>query len=154
VTPGIGTCGWHKPTWFPPDLASISSGILCDFAQVREGLLFVASGGISRVYAAEVPAPLSVMLALLVEIPPDELASVHEIQIAIRRSDTAEDVTRAVLAVQAGGDVYPGENLIVPAVLDLRGVRVSAHGSYDIRITVDGDVGILLTIYVVDKPPG
>ena len=38
---------------------------LCDFAQVREGLLFVSSAGITRVYRESFPAPIGVMLALV-----------------------------------------------------------------------------------------
>jgi hypothetical protein len=134
-------------------LASISAAILCDFAQVREGLLFVVSGGITRRYSAELPAPLGMMLGLLVEIPAQELAQVHDIEIIVKRTDTAEDLARMVAGVQAEGETQPGESLMVPAAVDLRGVAVQVYGSHDVRVTIDGDVGTFLTIYVLDKPP-
>lgn len=148
-----GPPGLPRPTPRPADLANISTSILCDFAQVRDGLLFVCSGGITRRYCAQLPAPLGVMLGLLVEIPPDEPELVHEIQIVVKSNDTAEDIHRSVTGVQARGDTRPGESLMVPAVADLRPIEASAYGSYDIRVIVDGDAGTLLTFYLVDKPP-
>lgn len=94
----------------------------------------------TRVYSAQLPAPLNVMLGLLVEISADELAQVHEIQIAVKRNETAEDIARAVAGVQAEGDTHPGESLVAPAVADLRGITVPAYGSYDVRVTIDGEV--------------
>jgi hypothetical protein len=134
-------------------LASISASILCDFAQVREGLLFVASGGITRAYRPELPAPLMVMLGLLVEIPADEQGRVHEIEIVVKHNDTATDIARVVAGAQAAGDTHPGESLMVPAVADLRMVGVAEYGSYDVRVNVDGNPGTYLTFYVLDKPP-
>jgi hypothetical protein len=136
-------------------LASISSGILCDFAQVRDGLLFVASGGVTRAFRPELPAGLGVMLGLLVELPPGDIELVHELTVVVKQNETAEDIARFVAGVQAQGDTYPGEALIAPLVLDLRNVPVEAYGSYDIRAAVDGELGIHLTFYVADKqPPG
>jgi glutamate-5-semialdehyde dehydrogenase len=38
----------------------VTTAMLADFAQVREGLLFVSSGGITRCYREQLPAPLGV----------------------------------------------------------------------------------------------
>ena len=43
---------------------------ICDFAQVRDGLLSVISAGITRVWRSQYPAPLGVMLALVFEVGP------------------------------------------------------------------------------------
>ena len=95
------------------------------------------------------------MLGLLVEIPAGEYGQVHEIEIVVKRNEMAEDVARAVFGVQATGDTYPGESLMVPAVADLRTLMVPEYGSYDIRANVDGQPGTYLTLYVTDKlPPG
>ena len=135
-------------------MASISAGILCDFAQVRDGVLFVASGGVTRAFRSKLPAGLGVMLGLLVELPPGDIELVHELVVAVKQNETAKDVARLVAGVQAGGDPYPGEALIAPLALDLRSVPVEAYGSYDIRAAVDGELGVHLTFYVTDKPTG
>ena len=44
-------------------LMEVTTAMLSDFAQVREGLLFVSSGGITRCYREQLPAPLGVHLA-------------------------------------------------------------------------------------------
>lgn len=43
---------------------------ICDFAQVREGLLSVLSAGVTRVWQTQYPAPLGVMVALIFELAP------------------------------------------------------------------------------------
>jgi hypothetical protein len=134
-------------------LALLTSAILCDFAQVREGLLFVVGGGITRMARPELPAPLNVMLALVVDVPYDQLNQVHEVVVSIKRTDTAEEVVRLVGGAQIAGDVYPGESLYMPLVFDLRGLAVPAYGSYDVQASVDGGVGTTLTFYMIDKPP-
>jgi hypothetical protein len=130
-------------------LATLSAGVLCDFAQVRAGLLFVMSGGVTRAFRPEIPAELGVMVGLLVEIPADEQGRVHEVEVVVKQNDTATDIVRAVSGVQASAKTHPGESLMVPAVADLRNVTVSAYGGYDVRVHVDGQPGIFLTLYVV-----
>ncbi|MGH9209457.1 MAG: DUF6941 family protein [Acidimicrobiales bacterium] len=133
-------------------MASIQAGILCDFAQVREGLLFVASGCLTRMYRESLPGPLNVMLALVVEIPHDEVDAVHELNIAVKQSSTASELGRVVTALQAGSSVRePGESLWVPVVADLRSGVVPEYGAYDVTMSVDGTPGPYLTFYVVDK---
>lgn len=48
----------------------LASAILCDFAQVREGLLFVSGGGITRIWRETFPAAAGVSLALVFEAHP------------------------------------------------------------------------------------
>ncbi len=49
--------------------------LLCDFAQVREGLLFVSSGGVSRVVQSNYPANPRLHLAMVVHLPAASLGS-------------------------------------------------------------------------------
>jgi len=136
-------------------LTTLTSAILCEFAQVRESMLVVVGGCITRVRRESLPAPLGVMLALVMEIPAGEQAQVHEIVVAVKRPETAEDVLRVVGGVQLSSEhAYPGESLQVPLAFDLRDARVEAYGGYDVVSHVDGNPGPMLTFYVVDKPEG
>jgi hypothetical protein len=137
-------------------LARLTSGIVCDFAQVRERLLFVSSGAITRLYPPSLPAPLGVMLAMVVEVPSEEQDQTHEVRVAVKRNETAERIFEWVAGFQVGSIVAePGESLYVPLVAaEMAGAAVSAVGGYDIRMNVDGNEGPYLTVYVAEKPPG
>ena len=103
---------------------------LCDFAQVRESLLTVASAGITRVWRPQYPAPMGLMLALVIEVAPAEAALPREIRIRVEDSDGKR------LAESSGGfqvDVPPegndpGEVLMLPFAIDFRGVELPAAG--------------------------
>src|SRR6056297_1731064 len=59
--------------------ARLDALILCDFAQVRDGLLFVQSGGLTRLRAGRLPATFRCHVATLVYLPPDEAAAAHHV---------------------------------------------------------------------------
>lgn len=108
---------------------------LCDFAQIREGLLSVASGGITRVWRPQYPARLGIMLALMIEITAVEAAEPREIRVRIENEDGGR------LAEASGGfqlqsppDHDPGEMLNLPIVLDFRDVELPAAGRYQVVV--------------------
>lgn len=108
---------------------------LCDFAQIREGLLTVASGGITRVWRSQYPAKLGIMLALIIEITAVEAVEPREIRIRIENADGGR------LAEASGGfqlqqvpDHDPGEMLNLPLVLDFRDVELPAAGRYQVVV--------------------
>lgn len=91
------------------------------------------------------------MLALMVQVPPDEHAIAHELTVVVKRNDTAEDVARSVTGLQIGSnDAFPGESIQVPVVVNMHGVTVEAFGAYDVRMSIDDEDGPLLTCYVVE----
>ncbi|HEX9260401.1 MAG TPA: hypothetical protein VF855_12750 [Acidimicrobiales bacterium] len=131
-------------------MAEISSAIVCDFAQVREGLLFISSGGITRLRRQSLPAPLGIAVAIVVELPFDEVKDNHTVTARITHVASATDVLRTEVGVQANDPaVEPGESLYVPLVVSLHQVTVSAYGAYDIVVSVDHGVGRTLTVYAV-----
>jgi hypothetical protein len=135
-------------------LAKLTSAIICDYAQVRDGLLFMMSGSITRVFRPDLPAPMGVMLALVMEVPAGEQDQVHEVNVAVKHAGTASEVFRLAGGAQVAGAVtYPGESIYVPMVIDLRMVNAGAYGAFDVVSSVDDNPGPHLTIYVVDKQP-
>lgn len=137
-------------------MAELTAGIVCEFAQVRERLLFVSSGAITRVVHETLPARLGVMLAMVVEVPHDERDRAHDLRVAVYRNDTAQRTFEWVAGFQVTGyAAQPGESLYLPFVAAEMGTApIPVYGGYDIRMSVDGNDGPLLTVYVVDKPPG
>lgn len=116
----------------------VTTGILCDFASIREGLLFVVGGGVTRLRRPTFPAVIGCDVALVLELHPMELTRPHEIELLIQGED-GERVASIMGGFQAGGDPEPGENLLVPVVFDLRNAAVPKPGWYSIEVSVDGN---------------
>ena len=109
---------------------------ICDFAQVREGLLSVISAGINRLWRPQYPAPMGVMLALIVEVAPGEAKIPREIRF---RVETADGVRLAETSAgfQIGApppQTDPGEVMMVPFAVDFRAVQLPAAGRYQIVV--------------------
>ena len=114
----------------------LRTAILCDFAQVREGLLFVASGGISRVIRPSYPAPASFALALMLELDAVEVREPHEIRVRIMAAD--EPIGEMTAGFQINdADLHPGERQNIPVPVNLHNVPLPAPGGYSITISVD-----------------
>ncbi len=113
---------------------------LCDFAQVRDGLLFVCSGGITRVYRESFPAPVGVMLAMVIELSPVEALDAQTVRVRIEDADgqkLAEMVGELKVTVGSGHD--PGELINVPFVADFRPVSLPVPGRYQVAINPEGE---------------
>jgi len=130
--------------------------VVCDFAQVREGLLTICSGGITRVMVPEVPAPLAVMLAALLELGPEDIGPIHEVSWRVSHVEVAATVANGVGAVQvahAPGH-EPGELVQIPLLVDLRHVAVSLLGQHDIKVILDGAAEMeVRSLWVVSRAP-
>lgn len=132
----------------------LQAAVLCDAANVREGLLNILSGGISRAYREELPASLGVVLALLVEVDSDQLELPHEVTVQINDSD-GKLVGRVVGAFQKSPDgelhLEPGEDVLLPTVIDLRPVATLRYGRHRIRVRIDESDPVFLTLYVLHR---
>src|SRR5262245_19619512 len=114
----------------------VTTALLCDFAQVREGLLFVASGGITRCYRAQLPAAFGVELALVIEMDQLESKRPHELQVVILGEDGSQ-YAELKAGFQVGETAAePHEQVAVPLPIDLRPTPVDKYGPYDIKIYV------------------
>ncbi|MCC6338569.1 MAG: hypothetical protein KJ056_02000 [Acidimicrobiia bacterium] len=134
----------------------ITAALLCDFAQVREGLLFVSSGGITRVMRPEYPAPLGVVLALVVDLDPEEHGEQHRVR--VRVIDAHDTVLWDGTAELGVGQVQAetGEHISLPLVVDLRPVALPADGVYRLEVDANGVLRQILRLRAihVPLPPG
>lgn len=116
----------------------LAAAFLCDFAEVREGLLFALGGGITRLWRDAFPASMEASLALLLELHQTEGATQHQLQVLVQGED-GQRVGEVKAAFQMGAaEVDVGENLLLPIALDLRPARLPASGSYTVEIVIDG----------------
>jgi uncharacterized protein DUF6941 len=116
----------------------VAAAFLCDFAEVRERLLFALGGGITRLWRDAFPASMEASLALLLELHQTEGATQHQLQVLVQGED-GQRVGEVKAAFQMGtSDVDVGENLLIPIALDLRPARLPVPGSYTVEIVIDG----------------
>ena len=131
----------------------ISTAILCDFAQVRGGLLFVASGGITRMWRHELPAPMNCYVAIVIEMDQIEAADLHEFKLVVLGQD-GEQYAEMAGAFQAGpGDgSNPTERVAVPLAINLQMVGLPGYGQYDVRVYLDGQHRTTRSFWVASPP--
>ena len=117
--------------------------LLCDFAQVRDGLLFVSSGGVSRVVQASYPANPRLHLAMVVHLPAGALGRSHQVHVRLKYPDTAEVIANAEVAIllHAVSGAYPGEGINVPQVIELAPIQFSRPGQVDVQVSI-GEEGV------------
>ena len=110
----------------------------------------MSSGGITRVTLAELPAPLGIDLAMMIEIQPSEFGLVHELRVTLTQADTAEDAAQFVFAFQVSSStVFPGECVQLPVVAPIRHTPMSKHGPLDVKLSLNGEHAGHTTVYVV-----
>ncbi len=132
----------------------VSTALLCDAASVRENLLFVLGGGITRLFPPSVPAPMNVTLALTISVHRQEVGRPHELAVDVIGEDgqNIAQVRGAFQVPEAPSELGIHELLLLPTVIPLAGVVVPAHGWYSIEISIDGHHHRTLPFRVVERP--
>ena len=125
----------------------LSAATLCDFAQVREGLLFVSSGGVSQLVGQSFPSPINVVLALSFVVDVTTDTGRHSVRIGVADGD-GEEVGRT-LGGEIGWDSSgpSGRAAIAHMVLGLAGLELPEPGAHSIRIRVDDKLAAELPLY-------
>lgn len=128
----------------------VTAALLCDHATVREGLLHVLGGCITRLWREQLPAGMGVALALVIEVTQEETAVPHEIQIWVRDRDGKQ-----VAEVMGGFELTPGprtergENLLTPIAIPLQGVGLEQYGKHVVSLAVDAQIVHELEFWVL-----
>lgn len=132
----------------------ISTAMLCDAATVREGLLHVLGGGVTRLGRGEFPARMDVELALMVRQHPTEFDGRHMMRVVVQSAD-GDEVAGAELTwgpVQVlDGEVH-GEAW-QPVVVPLRLVQLPGPGDYSVEVLIDGIHQVSLPFVAVQQQP-
>jgi hypothetical protein len=118
----------------------IDCALLCDAATVREGLLHVLGGGITRANRPEFPAPLGMMLALRILVHPTEVDRPHELRIQLQGAD-GEQLALMQAQFQTGdiSNLNPGEEASLPLPIGPPpNVLLAQPGLYSFEILIDG----------------
>lgn len=131
--------------------ARLATAILCDSATVREGLLHILGGGITRLWRDQLPAALGFTLALMIEVSSDALRVPHEVHVRIVDDDGA-NVAEAMGGFQVGQPAVwmeTTESQLVPLVVPLHTAVVTHFGGYTVQITIDDEAASPLRFLVL-----
>jgi hypothetical protein len=130
------------------------SAVICDHAGVREGLLTVVAAGITRIHREKLPGPLSVFVAVLVEVPPVDRPFPHELSVRLT-SPSGKQLLKggAGFQVQPGPDMDSDESSLVPLPIDMRNVGVEEYGWHEVAISLDSADPITLRFKVAQRLP-
>ena len=117
----------------------VTTALLCDSAQIREGLLFVMAGGITRIRRTSYPANFAAAVAVVLELDSIEAQRSHEFELVVVGED-GEELARVAAQIQLGeAQVHFGENIQVPLAVDLHGAVLPSAGAYELRLYIDGN---------------
>ena len=127
--------------------------VLCDYAEIREGLLTVVSAGITRLLRDQVPAEMGVYLAMQVDVAPAERPFPHEISASVT-GPSGTEVAKATVGFQVGrgGDSDPDESAVVSLPIDLRRAGVTEYGWHTITVSIDDGGPEVLRVKVAPRP--
>jgi len=134
-------------------------GMLCDYAEVSGGKLFVSGAGINLIgsAAADAPHPVNVALALLVRIPWTATNQQHKLMIELVSDgqqgpervrinemlppgNPEEDRGTIIALFNAGRapTMQVGDETLMPVALPLLGLPLPQIGKYFFAISIDG----------------
>jgi hypothetical protein len=117
----------------------ITCALLCDAATVREGLLHILGGGVTRLNRSEFPAPIDASLAIQVSVHPTEAGAAHEVELRVLAED-GEMIVQATagFAIDDTRALEPGEHFHVPIVLPMNRMGLPRPGGYSVEILIEG----------------
>jgi len=117
----------------------IDCALLCDAVTVREGLLHILGGGVTRANRPQFPSPLTMMLALRIMVHPTEAASEHECRVLLLSVDGEEVAAIAIgFGVTDPSALTPGEEASLPIPINVSNLPLPAAGPYSFEILIDG----------------
>ena len=132
----------------------LTTALLCDHASVREGLLFVVGGGITRIRRPQYPAHLGIGLAAMLEFDSLEAQRDHRFQLIVVGEDGDEAArVEADIRVGATDAVKPGENVQVPLAVDMYQTVLPVGGAFELRLYLDGEHRRTLQFWAETSPP-
>ncbi len=133
--------------------------LLCDFAEVSGGKLFITGAGISLVASTSLqpPYPVNVCLAILVQIPWNETDTEHlmtielvseasgsqrRVMLSDQLPEQADPADRGMIAVVFNAVRLPtmvdGDESVMPISIPLFGLPLPEYGPYFFSVRIDG----------------
>jgi len=113
--------------------------VLCDKATVREGLLHILGGGVTLLGRPQLPARLSVDLALMLQLEnASEFEQPHTVNVLLRDSNDELILAGELFFDAPLPDEMPDPLPGLPLVIPLQDVPARNYGAHTIAIMMDG----------------
>jgi len=127
---------------------------LCDAATVREGLLHILGGGITRLGRAGFPAQFGCDLAVMVQLHPIEAQDEQRLRTVVVDGD-GNELGRLEGSFRASPSptLEPGELVSVPFVVGLSGLQIPGPGTYSVELLLNGSHVRSLRVDAHDTTP-
>ena len=113
--------------------------MLANYAEVREGLVFVTGGGIDTVQTPQLPALLNATILVRLLLHRTEANKQHSIEIEITDEDgsTVAKVQAGVM-VPVNPDTPVGWDIPSMVALNIHGLQLLKEGRYAVELSADG----------------
>lgn len=129
--------------------------LLCDYANIREGMLNILSGGITRIGSTHgFPTAIDATVAMSVYVHPHRVGEVHTGRLVMRYPDTIEEIARIEFQFEGDAELNPGEGLNFHFALPLQTIAATRAGQIDISVTIDEAPAGLLSFWMQDASEG
>lgn len=119
----------------------VDCALICDAVTVRENLLHILGGGITRIHRPAYPAPFGSCMALRIMVHPSEADRPHELTVRLADAD-GHEMARVVAQFQTNpavaGDFQPGEEFALPLPLQMQPIGLPHEGAYVFDLLIDG----------------
>ena len=124
---------------------------LCDYANVREGMLNIVSSGVTRVSThGGFPCEVDSYIAMSVYVQPHRVGTAHNGRVVIRFPETAEEIARIDFEFNVDAERHLGEGLFFPFALPLRGVAFAHPGQVNISVSLNEQPAGLVSFWLID----
>jgi uncharacterized protein DUF6941 len=112
--------------------------MLANYAEVREGLVFVTGGGIDTVQTQQLPAVLNATILVRLLLHRTEANKQHSLELEITDEDgnTIAKVQAGVM-VPVAPDVPVGWDIPSMVALNIHGLQLAKEGRYAVEISAD-----------------
>ncbi len=128
----------------------VTCALLCDAATVREGLLHVLGGGVTRIWRTEVPTALGVDLALLLSMDQAEQDEPHNVRAVLYGPDVTSIMeVGGVVQYNGGARLEPNEEHSIAMAFPFRDAVVNTYGRHVIDLTVDDESHRRVDVWVL-----
>ncbi|HXP19020.1 MAG TPA: hypothetical protein VN840_05150 [Streptosporangiaceae bacterium] len=133
----------------------LTSVMLADYATIREGLLHVLGGGITRLIRDPLPASMGAVVAMMLQPEDlDDLQASHTLEVFVTGSgdEGVRAVAKAVMTLP--GTTTAGALLpTLPVVVPIQSIPLTMTGMHQITVALDGTVVGTLEYEVLKAVP-
>jgi hypothetical protein len=134
----------------------VDCALLCDAVTVREGLLHILGGGVTRVRRPHYPHSIDVELALRLLVHPTETDAEHRLQVRLLDADGREHARiDAKFKLAETGEIRPGEMHSMCVPLPVRTMQIADAGDYSFELLIDNvhQASVPFTAEILGKGP-